>query len=140
MASGCQMVECFTVTEVPAVSVIIDSEDISCYGKVDGTATAVVTGGVEPYTYNWMGWSTSQTIADLISGNYAVTVTDLNGCTGYATVFIEEPPQFFYSITPNQGICFGEQADIHVTVTGGVEPYLYSWNDSPSMNSRNNFV
>lgn len=140
MGSSCQVEKCITVTEVPAVSVIIDSEDISCYGKVDGTATAVATGGVEPYSYNWMGWSTSQTIADLISGNYAVTVTDLNGCTGYATVFIEEPPQFFYSITPNQGICFGEQADIHVTVTGGVEPYLYSWSDSPSMNSADRTV
>jgi gliding motility-associated-like protein len=138
--SSCQIIRCVSISEVPAVNVSIVSEDISCYGKVDGTATAVVTGGTEPYDYTWSTWVNIPTIGDLISGNYAVTVADDNGCTGTASVFIAEPPQFFYSVTPNQGICFGEQADMHVTVTGGVEPYLYSWSDAPAMNSADRTV
>ncbi len=140
LVSGCQDVRCFTVTQVPGVSVNIDSENISCHGLVDGTATAVASGGVLPYTYNWTTWINNQTIYDLGAGNYGVTVTDLNGCTGYSSVLISEPPQFFYAITPNQGICFGEQADIHVSVTGGVAPYLYSWSDVPTMNSADRTV
>lgn len=140
MYSGCQLVKCITVTQVPAVSVNIDSEDITCFGKVDGTATAVVTGGEAPYGYMWSTFIPLPTITQLIAGNYAVTVQDANGCTGSATVSITEPPQFFYSITPNQGICSGEQADIHVNATGGVQPYLYSWSDLPAMNAADRTV
>ncbi|HNQ68302.1 MAG TPA: PKD domain-containing protein [Bacteroidales bacterium] len=138
--SSCQITECFTVTVNPAVIVTIDPEDISCYGKVDGSATAVVSGGAEPYDYMWSTFIAAESIYNLISGNYAVTVEDANGCTGTASVFIAEPAQFFYNITPNQGICAGEQANIDVTVTGGVEPYLYTWNDAPDMNSGNRIV
>ena len=138
--SDCQQIECFSVTVNPAVSVTIDSEDITCYGKVDGTATAVPAGGAAPYEFMWSTSMPVEAITSLISGNYAVTVTDFNGCTGTATVFIEEPPQFFYTISPSQGICFGEQADIEVTATGGVEPYLYSWNDAPTLDAASRIV
>jgi gliding motility-associated-like protein len=138
--SACQDVFCFTVIEVPAVNVTMDYDDISCKNAVDGWATAVVTGGTEPYDYSWSTFIETESIYDLISGNYAVTVEDVNGCTGTANVFIVEPPQFYYSVTPNQGICFGEQADIDVTVTGGTEPYLFDWSDSPGMDTDSRLV
>lgn len=139
--SGCQDVFCFTVVEVAAIDVTIDSEDISCFGKADGTATAVVTGGTLPYEYDWSIPSSSESLFDLISGTYAVTVEDDNGCTGYATVSIEEPPIFTYTISPSsQGICLGAQANLDVTPSGGVEPYVYSWNDAPALDAASRTV
>lgn len=132
---GCQIIECFTVTVNPAISVTIDATDITCKDEDDGTATAIVSGGAPDYEYMWSTFMPVQTLTNLIQGNYAVTVEDANGCTGTASVFIAEPPQFYYTISPPDGICLGEQADINVYVTGGVEPYLYSWEDAPAMNS-----
>ena len=135
LTTACQDIFCFTVVEVPAVNVTIDYEDISCHNKIDGWATAVASNGTEPYQYMWSTFMPTETITQLYPGNYAVTVTDEAGCTGTASVFIENPPQFYYSITPNQGICFGEQADIDVAATGGVQPYHYDWSDAPGMNT-----
>jgi gliding motility-associated-like protein len=134
LSNGCQLTKCVTVTEWPAVSVSITTDNITCHNFNDGKVTAVPSGGTAPYSYQWNGF-TGPVGANLISGNYNVTVTDANGCTGYATTFVENPPIFTYAINQPDGICFGEQADLHVTAFGGVEPYLYSWNDVPSMNS-----
>lgn len=140
MASHCQLTKCFTVTQVPAVSVAITKKDITCFNFNDGEVTALATGGTPDYTYVWNGYIHGASMNNLISGNYSVVVTDDNGCTGAATTFVENPEQFFYNISPNQGICFGDQADIHVNAVGGILPYLYSWNDSPAMNSSDRTV
>jgi gliding motility-associated-like protein len=135
LGSGCSDVKCVTITENPAISVSIDSENITCFGKQDGTATAVATGGDGSYEYMWSTFMPIQTLDGLIDGNYSVTVNDGNNCSGTATVFISEPEQFFYTISPNQGICFGAQADITVLPVGGVQPYSYEWSDVFGLNT-----
>jgi len=56
-------------------------------GGGDGTATAIVTGGVAPYTYDWRDnggvpiGQTTQTATGLVAGTYQVFVIDANGCT-----------------------------------------------------------
>jgi len=44
-----------------------------------GSAAAQVTGGTAPYTYAWSTGATTNTITNLPSGAYAVTVSDLAG-------------------------------------------------------------
>ncbi len=56
----------------------------------DGTAMCYPNGGTPPYTYNWSNNETTQTITGLAPGNYTVTVTDDNGCTGEQTVNVAE--------------------------------------------------
>ncbi len=46
-----------------------------------GTITAVPSGGVAPYTYNWQpGNTTGNTLSTLQAGTYTLTITDANGC------------------------------------------------------------
>lgn len=53
---------------------------------LDGTATAVTTGGTSPYTYDWRDntgasiGQTTRTAVGLLAGTYQVFVTDFNGC------------------------------------------------------------
>jgi PKD repeat protein len=62
-------------------------------GTNTGTATAIVTGGVSPYSYKWNdpAQQTTQTATGLSAGVYTVTVTDANGCKSIssATVMFE---------------------------------------------------
>lgn len=129
--SGCEDSYCFVVDTFPSVNVTISKEDVTCHGKNDGSATAVVTGGTPEYSYAWSTTPTTPTISQLGTGTYAVTVTDHNGCQAVATTTIEEPPPITGTITNNHGICYGEQTEIIVTPGGGTPPYSYSWNDTP---------
>lgn len=56
-----------------------------------GTATATVTGGTSPYIYDWSNGGVTSTIDNLVPGNYAVTVTDDNGCTISDNIDVVDP-------------------------------------------------
>lgn len=119
-----------------ALSTSITSTDVSCYGGSDGTASVTVTGGTTPYSYSWNSSpAQSSAIADLLpAGNYAVKVTDGNGCiTTTDPVSISQPDPLNASIsnmtTPSCGTNNGSAT---VSATGGTGPYFYSWNTSPA--------
>jgi len=54
----------------------------------DGTATAVASGGVLPYSYSWSNGGTTATITGLDADTYSVTVTDFAGCTASASATV----------------------------------------------------
>lgn len=79
-ANGCTESQNFTIQDAngPTVAVIVDIEGVC--GADDGQLTANPSSGTSPYSYTWSNGGTTQTISDLISGTYTVTVTDVNGC------------------------------------------------------------
>lgn len=127
--NACSKSQYFEILQAPAVSATIEKTDVTCYGRNDGTMTAVGIGGVEPFSYNWSTTLHSETIQNLVPGTYSVTITDDNGCTARAAASIVEPSRFRYTITPNQGICRGAETTITANATGGTEPYSYEWSD-----------
>jgi hypothetical protein len=66
-----------------------------CTGN-NGSATAIIPGGIPPYTYVWntVPAQTSQTAANLGPGNYTLVITDSMGCidTGSVTVYAVSAP------------------------------------------------
>lgn len=88
-----------TVGTAPALSASIETSVSSCQFN-SGSAYAIVSGGVPPYSYSWVansgsavpaGQETSQFITGLFSGNYTVTVTDADGCTATASEILAAP-------------------------------------------------
>ena len=45
-----------------------------------GSISLSVTGGAAPYMYNWNNGALTHYLYNLIAGQYAITVTDMNGC------------------------------------------------------------
>ena len=89
-ANGCTTTATGTVTQ-PSASLSAGTsvtQNVSCNGGNNGSITLTVNGGTAPYTYNWSNGDTTQNIGNLASGNYAVTITDANGCTAIATAAI----------------------------------------------------
>jgi len=61
----------------------------SGYWACDGSASAIVTEGVAPYSYEWSTGSGASSITDLCGAIYTVTVTDASGCirNGQVTIY-----------------------------------------------------
>ncbi len=79
-ANGCEKYRYYEITQPSALAVNLISD--SAVNGEDGAATAFVSGGVEPYAYQWNDSNNSTTsyVEDLSPGEYMVTVTDANGC------------------------------------------------------------
>lgn len=79
-ANGCVATKTFDMANPSLLSVNVETTpaDNGC----NGTATAIVNGGTEPYDFKWSLSQTKNTqfLTDLCPGEYFVTVTDANGC------------------------------------------------------------
>lgn len=115
------------------LSILLVETDVSCYGGSDGVISAIVSGGTSPYFYSWDNGHALQTNANLSAGTYAVTVTDLNGCTSSATGTIAQPDPLLSSMQGIDGLC-GEAASVGVDIVGGTVPYTYVWNNGATTN------
>jgi len=58
------------------LAIQVNSTNASAPYTADGSATAIVNGGVPPYTYAWSNGGTGPNIFNLLPGNYSLTVYD----------------------------------------------------------------
>ena len=104
---------------------------VSCFGQNNGAATAVVTGGVAPYVYQWNpGGANTASITGLAPGNYSLMVADANGCIAQTSTQITQPQPLVAQIpTVISPSCFqGTNGSAASQVSGGTQPYAYAWN------------
>jgi hypothetical protein len=121
--------------------VIIDSTSNQSFPNAgDGQVFASIYGGTAPFTYNWGDGLASDTafFSGLYGGTFNLTVTDVNGCSAYANGFIN-------TTTPTSGPCIGVSINVNLaasiqntnlcnvsitsSISGGVSPYDYQWNN-----------
>lgn len=83
-ANGCISIDTASITQPAGPTVVVQTNSSA------GTATATVSGGTMPYAYVWNTnpAQNTQTATGLVPGNYAVCVTDSNGCTGCSSFVI----------------------------------------------------
>jgi gliding motility-associated-like protein len=127
--NGCQVVINTTITQPQALSEIINSTDVACYGGNDGSINLTPSGGTLPYTFAWSDGPTTEDRLSLTTGTYTVTITDLQGCSRTATAFINEPVEPVQLNTVSSNVSCNGSSDGSATVTpiGGTSPYTYQW-------------
>ena len=111
--------------------------NVLCYGASSATAAVIASGGVGGYTYVWntIPTQTASTATALASGNYTVTVKDVNNCTALTSVFISQPSSALSGSISNvtNVLCRGNATGSATAVgSGGSGSYLYSWNSIPT--------
>lgn len=102
---------------------------IRCHGQT-ATISANITGGTMPYSVVWSNSHTGIDYNIVTAGTYQLTVTDDHSCTTTAEITVTQPdPISMQSSLQNQicdGVCNGE---IYAVVSGGVQPYNFSWSN-----------
>ena len=135
-ANGCSMAAVDTILNSSGlVAQIAILKNVACNGDSTGQLAVNVTGGAAPYSYNWSTTPTqgTDTISHLYAGNYAVTVTDLNGCNVVSTVLLTQP-NLISGVFSSTGVsCYGlSNGQDSVTVSNGIAPFTYAWSGNPS--------
>ena len=122
-----------TVEEAVVVAFDLSKTDVTCGGGSDGAIAISVTEGNAPFSYSLDGsnFHSSPEFTGLVSGNYTVTVRDVNSCTTAADIFIDQPADLIVAIDESLSItCQGmPQGQLDATGSGGVPPYSYLWSN-----------
>lgn len=133
-AAGCVATRSFTITEPTVLNASVVALGGGCDGTSNGSAIANGTGGNAPYSYAWdYNNETTQTINNLPSGTYSVTITDENGCTATASGTVNTTAVPTFGITSTDATCAASNGTATVSVTGGSGDYFYDWSPMVSM-------
>jgi len=130
--NGCEATSNFRSAAGPVIcddfQLSLSQEGVRCAGEQNGRVSAVVSGGIAPYSYQWSNSATTPNQQQLAAGNYTLTVTDKVGCELVESIAIISPTELRLRLTPNDGLC-GADAVINSRTTGGSLPYSYRWSN-----------
>lgn len=138
-ANTCSAVANANITEPPVLSMNASITNVNCNGASTGAIDITVTGGATGYTYIWNNNFTTQDIAGVNAGVYAITVTDANGCSASVSSAITQPSTITVTYALTNATCNGaNDGSISANTTGGSGSYTFNWsngNNSPAINN-----
>jgi gliding motility-associated-like protein len=128
--AGCSVSDTATLQYQNIPTLSSTTTESQC-GVATGTVDLTVSGGTPNFTISWTGpnnfTASSEDLSDLAAGCYDVTVIDANGCevSAQACVANTGAPEITLNVT--QPSCGLNNGAIEAVVTGGTEPYTYTW-------------
>ena len=137
-ALGCQGVDSFTYRALPPVTFEVATTPVRCFGSRTGSLEVLnirspIAGD---FTYRWdesADLARTPRVDNLLAGTYSVTLTNGDSCRVDTTVRVFSPPLLTLRTRKSDISCFGaNDGSIRATVTGGTEPYVYSWSTGSS--------
>ncbi len=100
-----------------------------CYGYNNGTITIASAGGTTPYNYslNGGGAQGSNFFNTLAAGNYALRVTDANGCIKDSAVVLQQPTPLVPAVQLKNSTCATLSNGVVTVLASGATPgYTYA--------------
>ena len=134
-ANNCTVSGSFDVEEPEMLEVEITANPALCADSTSGSATTVVTGGIEEYAYIWLDENSTllgneEQQDELGAGTYTLSLTDANGCPVVQTFDITEPSAIEYTVDLAEASCFGlADGGAAIQPTGGTGNYSFVWSD-----------
>lgn len=123
-SNGCASIGTLSLSAFPSPDVDIVGPDSVCTGETATLSADMAYAGYE--------WSTSAVDSSIVvngSGQYALTVTDGNGCTASDTLSLVQLGLPAPSIVGDSMICGGTST----TLTTSIEYELYDWGDNTNL-------
>jgi len=132
-ANGCEITTTYTVGNSGGTLGLTSTPTAATCGQANGGMTLNVTGGTMPYAYNWSTGSTNASISGVVAGNYAVTVSDANGCelTVPANIpNIGAPIDLVGADTTTATCANCSNGGVDLTLGGAGAPYTFNWSNN----------
>jgi gliding motility-associated-like protein len=99
----------------------------TCHLK-NGSIELSIQNGSPPFSFTWNNENSSgNSLSNLYSGYYYITVTDQNMCFDTATVFIDQFDIQTYIETINPSICGQANGNVLISIEGGSGNYQINW-------------
>ncbi|MBK8564064.1 MAG: gliding motility-associated C-terminal domain-containing protein [Saprospiraceae bacterium] len=117
-ANGCTALANALLTLAPPLPLTIASNLAPCQ------VSATLSAGTGFASYLWSNGAATQSIQAVQSGNYAVTVSNADGCTGQASLAVNLPSLPQVSIQGNGAVCEGYSTSLNASAI--FNSYLWS--------------
>lgn len=125
----------FIVADSLSFPVLNQSITPELCGLIDGAIDLSVSGGASPFTYSWASSQTTEDLSGIPAGDYAVTVTGANGCTGTAAATVPASAiNFSIAGTPAANTsCIAGNGAVNISLTpavpGAGPGYSFLWSN-----------
>src|SRR5690606_11730552 len=124
---GCQIRQEFVILEPAPLAVEARITDaLDCLDPQSGSIQLAVSGGTPPFTYTWSHGETTQSLENLTSGTYGITVSDASGCRVVRQFEVKRPEPLTLAVHRFQEVsCEPREIreEFRVSASGGVAPY-----------------
>jgi len=87
-SNDCEQTETYTLSSPQELYPALNAIDASCDYTLDGMIESDVLGGTSPYQYSWNTGSTEETLTEVGTGDYSLTVIDDQDCEASADATI----------------------------------------------------
>jgi hypothetical protein len=113
-----------TISATVALAInISQSSVVQCHGQLSAALTASVSGGIAPYTYQWLpSGGTSSVASNLGAGIYTCTATDANNMSVSKSFTISQPAPITGTASSN-AVCNNSTISLHGS---GASSYTWS--------------
>jgi gliding motility-associated-like protein len=118
------------------LNVAVNVTDPSCHGYANGIVEMTITGGTQPYYFNWGNENNillnnpSERLDSIAVGSYLFVITDERGCVVDTIVQVNEPTPFNIAIQTTDALCYQSATGmVDLSVAGSTPPYQFNWND-----------
>jgi gliding motility-associated-like protein len=143
-ALGCSVEQQIDLANQSSLSIsIVENTPVSCSGKEDGAVSVQISGAKGSYKFTWSDGVVGQTERkNLKAGTYTITASDESGCSFSLTVLVEETTKIQARIETALDVdCAEGKATgvAWVSIQGGKEPYIITWNTSTTNSREINF-
>ena len=103
-AQNCQLTDTIAIEGPEQLVLSALADKSTCIDMTDGSIVLDLSGGTQPYTYEWSNNATDPNLIGIPAGMYSVTVTDENKCFQVLDVEVStacQDLQFYDILTPN---------------------------------------
>jgi gliding motility-associated-like protein len=125
-AAGCRQTAFVQVAEY-SLAIEIETQDISCYGRKDGSISIRLAGNGLGYSLDGQNFDDASFFNRLGPGVYTAYVRDIYGCTYEEPgIVITEPEKLFVQLPPDTTIRWGDSILIQA-LANRVGPVQFNW-------------
>lgn len=124
-----------TIQQAPDLTIFATNADCD---QANGSASVTITGGSPLYSSYWSSGATTTSVANLLPGQYFVTVTDANNCQSVGVASVGSNG-IALSHSQTQVQCNGgANGGINLTINGTNPPFAISWSNGSTTEDLNN--